>query len=326
MMTPRIDTHVHCRDWNQSYKATIKQVTELARKNGIMAFIDMPNTEPPIFSIKEVDSRIGRADSEGCLNGYYLNVGLTKDVKQIREAAIVTINPRVVGLKYFTSGKKTDALAITNERDQYKVYETLTRCNYTGNITPHCEKESLFNLGRFNPKEPWTWNDERPPVSEEEAVKDQIRFAMETGFKGHIHIPHVSYSRTIDAIEKAAKEISISGEVTPHHLLYSTDDMRGETGLDKKTNPPIRSIEDVNLLWHKLKEISSKNQVLFTIGTDHAPHTLKEKRSYPYASGHQSLLIYQQLLDELRNHGFSEAEIDNLTYWNAKKIFTKIKE
>jgi hypothetical protein len=28
----------------------------------------------------------------------------------------------------------------------------------------------------------------------------------------------------------------------------------------------------------------------------------------------------------MRNRGFREEEIDNLTYWNAKKIFPKIKE
>jgi len=333
MMTPRIDTHVHCRDWNQSYKATIAEVTKLARSKGIVAFIDMPNTDPPIISTAEVDRRIDSAYSQGCLDGYYFNVGLTKNPEQIKEAAkIATINPRVVGLKYFTTGKKEDVLAITSEDDQFKVYEGLARCGYHGVVTVHCEKESLFNKGAFNPKEPWTWNDERPPEVEEPSVKDQIKFGLENNFCGHIHIPHISSAMTINTLWKYSKmpRLEVSGEFTPHHLLHSTEDMKVERGLDLKTNPSIRKMEVVEQLWEELKNFGSvenrHDSLLFTIGSDHAPHKLQEKRNPPYASGYKSLMIYSDLLNEMRNRGFREEEIDNLTYWNAKKIFPKIKE
>jgi dihydroorotase len=326
MMTPIIDPHVHCRDWGQINKSTIKKTTELARNNRIYAIIDMPNTAPPIISMKEVDMRIDTAHSQGCLNGYYLNVGLTKDVRQVAEAVKTTMNPRVAGLKFFTCGEEKDVLAIKNKEDRRRIYETLVDCDYRGVLTVHCEDENYFCQGKFNPDEPWTWNDQRPPISEVKAVEEQIRLAEETGFQGHLRIAHVSTVEAMRLIKNASDSMRISGEVTPHHLLYSKDDMKDDYGLDKKTNPPIRTIEEVNALWPELKEIVNRNYVLFVIGSDNAPHTLEEKRNYPYASGHQSIPLYSRLLDEMRNRGFSEAAIENLTYWNVKKIFTKIKE
>jgi dihydroorotase len=341
MPQPRIDIHVHCRDENLSYKgSTISSTTSLARENGIKAIIDMPNNNPPTISLENVEKRLSIAESEGCLDGYYINIGLTKDPEQIRKAAeIATKHPRVVGLKFFTTGKKEDVLAITDENDQYKIYETLRRCGYRGVVTVHCEKEYWFDKDKFNPKEPWTWNDARPLRAEEEAVKDQINFALENDFRGHLHIPHISSHMTVNIIWKNSKmpNLEISGEFTPHHLLYTTDDMKGEEGLDLKTNPPIRKMEIVNYLWDELKDFTSVENridpILLTIGSDNAPHTLNEKRGSPYASGYQSLRAlpggisdYQKLLLEMRRRGFTEQEIDNLTYWNAKKIFPKIRE
>ena len=336
MQHPRIDTHVHFRDEGLSYKgSTIKQGMELARNNGIIACTDMPNNNPPTISLENVETRVGIAKNSGCLDGYYINIGLTSNPEQIKKAAeIATKHPRVVGLKYFTTGKDDDLLAIKEESEQYKIYETLARCKYHGVVTPHCEKESYFNKGKFNPKEPWTWDKERPIVSEERAVKDQIDFALENDFCGHIHIPHVSSHMTIRILWKYCKfpRLEISGELTPHHLLYTTDDMKGEDGLDLKTNPPIRNEEIVGYLWEELKKYAlvedRADHVMLTIGSDHAPHTQQEKRNPPYASGYPGLKfnMYSKLIEEMRRRGFTEQEIDNLTYWNAKNIFPKIQE
>jgi dihydroorotase len=325
-MITRIDPHVHCRDWDQSYKATISQVFGLAKDRGIDVIIDKSNTVPPIISRKEVDMRIDTAYSQDCLDGYYFSVGLTKNVDQIIEAVEATMNPKVADLKLFTCGDKKDVLAVKKKEDRRTVYKTLVDCGYVGVLTVHCEDEDFFCEGKFNPSYPWTWNDQRPSISEIKSVEEQIRLSEEMGFKGHLRIAHVSTVEAMRLIEKASKRMRISGEVTPHHLLYSTEDMKDEYGLDKKTNPPIRTPEEVKAVWPELKQIADKNNPLFLIGSDHAPHTLEEKRNQPYASGHQSLLIYPQLLDEMRNYGFSEKQINNLTYNNAKEIFPKIKE
>jgi len=314
-----IDPHVHCRDWKQDYKATIKEVTGLARNHGVVAIFDMPNTDPPIISKYYVEERLKLAKDEGCFEGYYLYIGATNNSNQIKEAVeVATTNPKVVGIKYFTTGK--GVLALTDESDQRKLYETLAECKYTGVLSVHCEKEKLFKNYRWNPQRPWSWNDARPPEAEIEAVKDQIEFATEAGFEGNLHILHVSTPGTVDIVDKARKNIRITCGATPHHLLNSTSDMRGKAGIMLKVNPPLRKKQDMFSLRQDLK-----NGEIDWIETDHAPHKPIEKL-YFYTSGIPSLKDYSFLLQNLRDCGFSEKEISDLTYGNIKKVFTKVIE
>ena len=102
MTGKHIDPHVHCRDWDQTYKATIKSTMQLAKSQGVVAIIDMPNTSPAITTEELVNKRIETAELEGCLDGYYLNISLTKNPNQIRNAVrVVDRNPKVAGMKLF---------------------------------------------------------------------------------------------------------------------------------------------------------------------------------------------------------------------------------
>ncbi len=317
-----IDTHVHCRDGKEEYKATIKGVTKLARDNGIVAIVDKPNTVPPITSVENVIDRVELARLEGCSKGYYLTMGLTKDVKQIKVAAeAATILPKVVELKFFAAGK--GELAITEEEEQFGVYETLAKCGYRGVLAVHCEDPKKFRSGMFKPESPWTWNDERPVEAEIYSATSQAKLSKDANFEGHVRILHMTSPEIFDIVNINP---NVYFEVTPHHLLFSTDDMKGEDGLDKKINPPIRPLEVVEGLWEGLKEIARNNYPLVTIGSDHAPHTFNEKRNPPYKSGFPSLEIYSNLLVEMKRRGFGEKEVNNLTYLNAKTIFPDIKE
>jgi dihydroorotase len=319
---PYIDPHVHCRDGKLSYKATIKSVTDLARSQYVIAIFDMPNTDPPIISRHDVNERIKLAQSEGCLDGYYLYIGATNDKNQLEEAVEVAMNhPRVVGIKYSTAGK--GKLAIKDEDEQKKVYETLAKCDYTGVLCVHSEKESYFKMDKWNPERPWTWNMARPSTAETGAVKDQIRFVKETGFKGTLYIPHVSVPTTVDTINEARNNISIVCGVTPHHLTISTSDMKDmewKKGIMYKVNPPVRSLWSVfGLREHlKLKKIN-------WIESDHAPHSFKDKTE-KFMSGFPSLENYFDTLRKLRDWGLPKEEILDLTYTNIKRVFTKVRE
>ena len=96
MLTSKhIDPHVHCRDWEESHKSTIKSVMEIAKSQNVCAIFDMPNTKPPIVSQELVEKRIDRAREHGCLEGYYLYIGITNNHEQIKEAIeSVETNPR----------------------------------------------------------------------------------------------------------------------------------------------------------------------------------------------------------------------------------------
>ncbi len=269
----RIDPHVHCRDWSQSYKATISEVMSLAKSQGIVAICDMPNTEPPLTTANRVESRLITAEREKCLDGYYLWVGATSDEKQLRNAAsIVQDNDHVVGIKMY-AGKSTGDLAIVSEESQRLVYSTLADAGYQGVIVVHCEKESLSKYNLWNPNVPVSWSTVKPPEAEVESVRDQIRFAADAGFKGQLHIGHTSVPESVRLVDKARRHMRISCEVTPHHLLLSTDkDMQDTRATIYKVNPPIRNAAMAQELTQMLKD-----GMIDWIGTDHAPHSKFEK-------------------------------------------------
>lgn len=322
-----IDPHVHCRDWDQSYKATIKSVTQTARRQGVIAIVDMPNTLPPITSRELVEKRLETADKEGCLKGYYLYVGATKDPKQITDAAnVVDSNPKVLGMKLY-AGKSVGDLQVAEENDQRTVYKTLAEIGYKGVVMLHCEKESLFKLELWNPIKPYTWGLARPPEAEIESVKDQIKFAKEYGVKAHLHVCHISLPESVELVNNAKSELNISCGVTPHHIMLSANDLRAPETVIYKVNPPIRDLEAVK----KMKKLLAAGKIDI-IETDHAPHSAQEKEyeehkaKDSYMSGIPSLSSYSEFLSNLVMNGYSDDMIDRLTYSNIKKIFPKIVE
>ena len=181
MRNIHIDPHVHCRDWDQSNKTTIKKVTELAKSQGIYKLFDMPNTKPPILTETDVKRRLNTAKEEGCLDEYYTYIGITMDLEQIIEAAEVAKNhPRVVGIKMYTD------YILTEKASQLRVFRELVNIGYDGVLAVHAEKKDLFHEEAWNPNNPQTWNLTRPNEAEIESVKDQIGFAVESNFEGKL--------------------------------------------------------------------------------------------------------------------------------------------
>lgn len=318
----RIDPHVHCRDGKEAHKTTIKEVAELARTQGIDIIFDMPNTDPPILTEKDVRDRLKLAAGAGVK--YFLYVGLTAGETQIKKAVDLAKNhPQVVGLKLYTT-YRTGPLNVSRETSQKMVYLKLKEAGYKGVLAVHCEKEKRFKSGIWDSQKPWTHSLVRPPGAEVESVNDQIKFAKEAGFAGKLHICHISCPESVDLVQNAKNRLNISCGVTPHHLSLTTEDQKiaPKFGLYYKVNPPLRDKKMVELLLKYLKD--GKIDV---VETDHAPHAAHEKSRPPYLSGMPSLNLYSHFLDQLRQEGVNETQIDNLTYWNIKRIFgDKLKE
>ena len=82
----------------------------------------------------------------------------------------------------------------------------------------------------------------------------------------------------LELIEAARRRgVEVSCEVTPHHLFLTQEDGRRLENLGKM-NPPLRSQAEVEWLWENLDRID-------IIASDHAPHTLEEKKGKEAPSG-----------------------------------------
>ena len=313
-----IDPHVHCRDWNQREKETIRTACAAAAHGGVTRIHDMPNTDPPVLTQDDVVRRIEDAAKSSCPVEYGLYVGVTDGPGQIRQAAeAVSKYPQVMGLKMY-AGESTGGMALSDPDDQLMVYKVLASAGYKGVLMVHCEKESLFKGESWSVNNPETWCALRPPESETESVREQIELAVKAGFKGHLHVCHATVPETAKIIAGSPSTLSVSCGLSPHHALLSSESMRNKSrGLYYKVNPPLRSAEDA---MGMVKALISKR--IDWIETDHAPHRLAEKLNHPYLSGVPGLDNYANFATLLNaEHGIPFADMVGITSFNAAAAF-----
>jgi dihydroorotase len=152
-----------------------------------------------------------------------------------------------------------------------------------------------------------------------------MQFAIEEEFRGWIHFTHISLPESVDYIDSIKNNLietehcsirGVSCDTTPHHLFGYDEMMNLPGGIVLKVNPPLRSQESQKGLLQKLRQ----GKIDF-IATDHAPHALDEKLNSPYLSGIPGLDKWPKIVARLKQEGFSEQQIADLTFNDAVRIF-----
>ena len=109
-----------------------------------------------------------------------------------------------------------------------------------------------------------------PGVAEEVIVARDVMLARHTGSR--VHVAHASTAGTVEVLRWAKSlGIDVTAEVTPHHLLLTTDLLSGYDPT-YKVNPPLRPQEDVEALRAALAD-----GTIDAVATDHAPHARHDK-------------------------------------------------
>ena len=308
-----IDPHVHLRDWNEKEKETLVHGMESGYLSGIDTFFDMPNTNPPITNrenaLKRIEDGI-KAEEELRKRGmdvhYHLYLGLTPNKEQISEMVSLysSLFPRIIGLKLFAS-HSTGNMGIIDEEEEKNVFQVLADLDYKGVVAVHAEKTSLFTTNSSHALS-------RPSISEIESVRDMIEFATDAGFKGRLHIAHISTKGALELVKKAKEEgkIKITSGATPHHALFNLESENKYL----KMNPPLREEEDRAFIFSSL--LSGD---IDWIESDHAPHTLRDKENGKCGiTGFKGTLL---LIDKLRECGISEERLEKLLNTNIASTF-----
>lgn len=321
-----VDPHVHLRDWNDDNKETIYHGLKVAYECGINEVFDMPNTNPPLIDRETILDRLSDANKaifELKKKDIYYHVyaGLTKDDNQIRNIIKVynELFPMIVGLKLF-AGHSTGNMGIIKEEDQKKVFNILKEENYKGVVAIHCEKEAFIDSSKFDISDFSSQSLARDRKAEIESIKDMISFAKESGFEGTIHVAHLSTKEGLQIIRKEKENnnsFNICCGVTPHHVLLNKEDANFLTFA--KMNPPLREIEDNKSLMEGLLDGS-----IDFIESDHAPHTLADKKKgLSGIPGFSSTLL---LINKLVDMKISKNRLKDLMGRNVYKIFDLNKE
>ena len=282
-----IDDQVHFREPGLTHKATIYTEAKAAVAGGVTSFMEMPNTNPPVFTQELLENKysIGK---ESSLANYSFFMGTSND--NLEE--ILKTNKKkneVCGVKVFM-GSSTGNLLVDNPL----ILENL----FAGTellIATHCEeeriiKENLANILAQN--RPLTAAD-HPIIRDENACFESSFRAVQYAkkYNSRLHILHITTAKELQLFTNMIplKDKRITAEVCVHHLHFTSNDY-ARLGNQIKCNPAIKAPENRTALWEGLLD-----DRLDIIATDHAPHTWTEKQE-DYLHAHAGLPLVQHAL------------------------------
>ena len=268
-----IDSHVHFRDPGAPHKEDFLSGTSAALAGGVTTILDMPNTQPSTASRVYLQEKMALVAPKAVVD-YGLYFGATDT--NIEEAASVA--HEVAAMKLYM-GSSTGSLLVTEFSPIYRHFITFP---LDKPLVVHAEDEqSLKYFGALGLQD---HNQARPPVSAQIALSRALAIAEKTGRR--LHIAHTTTQRELELIQEARqKGVRVTCEVTPLHLFLTEADQQ-RLGNFAKVNPPLRSQQDQDALWHSSPSSTLSAPITHPI---HAPI-----KSSPTHRRHQECQAYKR--------------------------------
>ncbi len=264
-----IDDQVHFREPGLTHKGDIASESRAAVAGGITSYIEQPNTKPPAVTLEELEKKYDLAQSRSVAN-YAFNLGATNDnIEEIKKA-----DPKKIpGVKVFM-GSSTGNMLVDEREALDRIFSESPLM-----VVTHCEDEETISFNFEQYKERYGEDipiEFHPEIRSREACFKSTSLAIELAKKHgtRLHVYHISTAEEAALFStKPLEEKKITAEVCVHHLWFSAEDY-AQLGTLIKWNPAVKEISDRDALWKALKEGR-----LDVIATDHAPHTLEEKKN-----------------------------------------------
>ncbi|MCK5461208.1 amidohydrolase family protein [Candidatus Gracilibacteria bacterium] len=211
------DPHVHFRDPGFTYKEDFHTGSLAAVSAGITSVFDMPNTNPPVFTVENLEQKRKIAESKSVCNyGLFFGAG-EKNVEEIKKAK------NVPGVKLYLNST-TGNLKMNNETVWRDVFQLGKK------VVLHAEGETFFRAVEI-------WKEEEFPCE--------------------LHLCHASLRSEIDFVREMKKNPQAKGkisvEVCPHHLLLTHADQE-KYGAICCMKPLLAMKEDLIALWEGVSD------------------------------------------------------------------------
>lgn len=259
-----VDPHTHLREPGREDKETVETGCRAAALGGFTAVTPMANTDPVADNAAVIHEVLDLGLKAGLCDVFPVGA-ITKGLEG---EAMAELGEMVeAGVRIFSDDGRTvpTARVLRNALTYVKAFEDVV-------IAEHCEDDALaeggqmhegyhsYSLGLVG----------KPRESEEVIVARDIAVARLTG--GRLHLHHLSSAGSVEMVRRAKAEgLRVTAEVTPHHLVFTDEDLL-TYDTNFKVNPPIRTAEDRDALRAGLLD-----GTIDVIGTDHAPHAVEEK-------------------------------------------------
>jgi dihydroorotase len=288
-----IDDQVHFREPGLTHKATIESESKAAIAGGITTFIEMPNTVPQATTIELLEEKFEIAKNTSWANYSFMFGGTNDNLEEI-----LKVDPKkVAALKLFL-GSSTGNMLVD---DPKVIEEIFSKTKLL--IAVHCEDEETIknnletHIQKYGEDIPM---DRHHLIRSEEACylssSRAIALAKKTGAR--LHVFHLSTAKETELFDNKLplEKKKITAEVCIHHLWFTDKDYK-EKGTFIKWNPAVKTEKDRDGLWKALLD-----DRIDVIATDHAPHTIEEKKNVYTKAPSGGPLVQHALVAMLENY------------------------
>lgn len=278
-----VDLHTHLREPGREYAEDIETGSAAAALGGYTAVFAMANTDPVADSPVVTDHVWARGQQIGLVDVHpvgAVTVGLGGT--QLTEMGMMAAG--TAGVRMFSD----DGVCVDHPLVMRRALEYATGLGVL--IAQHAEEPRLTvgSVAHEGPNAARLGLAGWPRVAEESIVARDVLLARDAGAR--LHICHASTAGTVELLKWAkAQGISVTAEVTPHHLMLDDSRLADYDGMNR-VNPPLREASDTEALRQALAD-----GVIDCVATDHAPHADHEK-TCEFASARPGMLGLQTAL------------------------------
>lgn len=282
-----IDDQVHFREPGLTHKGTIFTESRAAVAGGVTSFMEMPNTNPPVFTQALLEDKYQIAAQTSLANySFFLGAG-NDNLDEVMKTDI----RRVCGLKIFM-GSSTGNLLV----DDINALEGFFS-RYPSIIATHCEDEATIRKNTADYKAQYG---EEVPIechpfirSAEACYKSSsaaVALAKKHGTR--LHILHISTARELELFDNSIplEQKKITAEACIHHMWFNEADYK-TLGTRIKWNPAVKTAHDQQAIFQGVLD-----DRLDVIATDHAPHTWEEKQNTYFKAPSGGPLVQHSLV------------------------------
>lgn len=260
-----VDLHTHLREPGREYAEDIETGSAAAALGGYTAVFAMANTNPVADSPVVTDHVWHRGQQVGLVDVHPVGA-VTVGLAGAELTEMGMMNAGAAQVRMFSD----DGVCVHDPLIMSRALEYATGLGVL--IAQHAEEPRL-TVGAVAHEGPMAarlglagW----PRAAEESIVARDALLARDAGAR--VHICHASAAGTVEILKWAKDQgISITAEVTPHHLLLDDARLASYDGVNR-VNPPLREASDAVALRQALAD-----GIIDCVATDHAPHAEHEK-------------------------------------------------
>lgn len=273
LMPSAVDTQVHLRTPGQPEKETPETGLRAALYGGVGALLTMPNTKPILDTVETMELAFKLLDRPAREFGITVKLSVAGTIGQKGESVAPLESLIAAGAAAVTD----DGKGIASDSLQLEVFKRLEPLSVP--FLQHAETLGAPGPLADGPVPRKLGLKPYGPEHETDMVARDLKL-LEKAPGARYHLLHTSAKGSIPLIRAAkAAGFQVTAEVSPHHLYFSSDDIR-EDDTSFKMNPPIRSVEDREALIDALADGS-----IDWVATDHAPHEVTSKtKPFPEAT------------------------------------------